>query len=94
MKAGEVAEKLTSLYKLENLPDKISALTEEQVHRLVDIFSESMFTYAQDETIKLRAKHSKTHQTYFYYFTFPGTHTLANFANDGSYRKPPFDALT
>ena len=68
-------------------------LTEEKVSNFVDVMSDSMFIYPIDEALKLRAKHKDTMSTYFYMLTFPGFPTLANMANDGSYRRPSWKAL-
>ena len=68
-------------------------LTEEKVSNFVDVMSDTMFIYPIDEAVKLRARHKDTMHTYFYMLTFPGFHTLANHANDDSYRRPTWEAL-
>ena len=85
---ASVNKKLTEFYKLNEL-DKID---DSKVHAFIDVQTDSMFNYAIDETIKLRSEH-KSMDTYFYMITFPGTHTLANFANDGSVRRPGLEPL-
>ena len=58
------------------------------------VLSDSMFIYAIDEAVKLRAAHKDSiGPTYFYVNTYPGKMTLANMAHDGSYRRPTWDAL-
>ena len=86
--AMTINKKLTEFYKLYDLEN----LDDSKVHSFIDVQSDSMFNYAIDETIKLRSKH-KHADTYFYMITFPGTHTLANFGNNGSVRRPAFEPL-
>ena len=58
------------------------------------VLADSMFIYAIDEAVKLRAAHKDSiGPTYFYVNTYPGKMTLANMAHDGSYRRPTWDAL-
>ena len=55
-------------------------------------FVDSPFSYAVDEAAKLRASHNHL-DTYYHYFTFPGSHSLANLDLDGSVRKHPLMPL-
>ena len=55
-------------------------------------FVDSPFSYAVDEAAKLRASHNHL-DTYYHYFTFPGSHSLANLDLDGSVRKQPLMPL-
>ena len=70
----------------------LDELDDSKVHAFIDVQTDSMFNYAIDETIKLRSHH-KNMNTYFHMITFPSTHTLANFANDGSVRRPALEPL-
>lgn len=87
----DVMQKLKTFYNLDKVhPD--DPVTEEIAHNLIDILSDSMFTFAIDEAAKMRAKH-KDLKTYFHYFIFSGSHTLANLGLDESIRSPPIKAL-
>lgn len=83
-----VNNRLTEFYQLKDL----QTLDDSKVHAFIDVQTDSMFNYAIDETVKLRSKH-KNMNTYFYMLTYPGQHTLANFANDGSVRRPALAPL-
>ena len=81
----KIVEKLKSFYNLNDIkPDM--AISDEFVHNLIDVLSDSMFSYAVDEAAKLRASHNHL-DTYYHYFTFPGSHSLANLDLNGSTRK-------
>ena len=86
--AALIKEKLDDFYGLHDLED----LDDSKVHAFIDVQTDSMFNYAIDETIKLRSRH-KHMETYYHLITFPGTHTIANFANDGSVRRPQLEPL-
>ena len=63
-------------------------ITDEMAHNVIDVLSDTMFNYPVDQAAKMRAKH-KHLQTFYHYFTFSGTHTLANFDLNESIRVPP-----
>ena len=86
--AASINQKLDDFYGLHDLYD----LDDSKVHAFIDVQTDSMFNYAIDETIKLRSRH-KNMETYYHMITFPGTHTLANFGNDGSVRRPALEPL-
>ena len=83
-----IGKKLIEFYNLNDLNE----LDEGKVNAFIDVQTDSMFNYAIDETLRLRSRHVEA-DTYFYMLTFPGTHTLANFANDGSVRRPALEPL-
>ena len=83
-----INEKMTKFYDLRDLEE----LDDTKVHGFIDAQTDSMFNYAIDETIKLRSRH-KDMNTYYFMYTYPGTHTLANLANDGSIRRPELEPL-
>ena len=87
----ELTKRVTEYYKL-NVDMREAHLTDEKVQNFIDVLTDSMFNYAIDETVKLRSRH-KNMETYFYLFTFPGYITLANKANDDSFRRPAFEPL-
>ena len=87
----KIVEKLKTFYNLKDLHPEMP-LSDEMIHNLIDVLSDSMFTYPVDEAAKLRASH-KHFETYYHYVTFSGSHTLANLALDGSYRRPPLMPL-
>lgn len=86
-----VLKKLEKFYKLDGI-NAVGTLTDEMVINIIDILSDSMFNYAIDEAAKLRAQHKELH-TYYYYFKYPGAHTLTNLAIDESIRRPPLRPL-
>ena len=80
-------EKLKKFYNLDNLnPD--DPVSDEVAHNIIDVFSDTMFNYGIDQAAKMRAKH-KHLTTYYHYFTFSGSHTLANFDLEEEVRRPP-----
>ena len=87
----KIVEKVKSFYDLDKMNPEAD-VTDDLVHNLIDVLSDSMFSYPIDEAVKLRAKHDHL-DTYFHYFTFSGSHTLANLALDGSIRRPPLEPL-
>ena len=86
-----IVEKLKAFYDLGDLNPN-EPVTENLAHNLIDVLSDSMFNYAIDETVKMRAKHQHL-QTYYHYFTFSGSHTLANLDLEDRCRQPPLLAL-
>lgn len=67
-------------------------LTDEKVSNFVHALSDSLLTYCIDGAAKLRAKHPGM-DTYYYLLTYPAEHSLANLANNGTYRRPFFKPL-
>jgi hypothetical protein len=73
--------------------DPEAPVTDEVAHNIIDVLSDTMFNYAVDEAAQMRAKH-KHLDTYYHYFTFSGSHTLANLGIEpGSIRRPPLMPL-
>ena len=87
----DMVKKLQKFYGLENLNPE-DPVSDEIAHKVIDILSDSMFSYAIDETVKLRAKH-KDLNTFYYYYTFPGSHSLAHLDVDENIRRPPLEPL-
>ena len=81
-----IVEKLKKFYNLDLDPE--APVTDEIAHNVIDVLSDTMFNYAVDEAARMRAKHRDL-DTYFHYFTFSGTHSLANLALDDTIRRPP-----
>ena len=79
---------MQDFYGLKNLDN----LDETKVHAFIDVQTDSMFNYAIDETVKIRSRHENTN-TYYFMYTYPGTHTLANMANNGDIRRPELEPL-
>ena len=86
-----MVEKLQKFYNLDNL-DANAEVTDKVAHNVIDVLSDTMFNYAIDTAAKMRAKH-KHLDTYYHYYTFSGTHSLANLALDESIRRPPLAPL-
>ena len=86
--AEAINEKLKDFYGLKDLQN----LDDSKVHGFIDAQTDSMFNYAIDETVKLRSRHENVN-TYYFMYTFPGTHTLANLDNNGSLRRPELEPL-
>lgn len=82
-----IVEKLKAFYGLDGLsPDE--PVTDDIAHAVIDVLSDTMFSYAIDEAAKMRAKHQNL-DTYYHYFTFPGSHSMANVDLEGKIRRPP-----
>ncbi len=86
----EMVKKIQAFYGLQNL-NQDDPVTEDLAHKIIDVLSDSMFSYAIDETVRLTAKKKKN--IYYHYYTFSGAHSLANLALDDSIRRPPIKAL-
>lgn len=87
----EVTQKVLEFYGLDRLNEH-DQVTDEVAHKVIDVLSDSMFSYAVDKAAQMRAEH-KHLTTYYHYFTFSGTHSLANLAIDHSIRRPPLVPL-
>ncbi len=87
---GFVATKIKEYYNLDKLTDE--DVTDEMADNLIDALSDSMFSYAIDESAKMRSK-LKNMNTYYHYFTYSGEHTLANLGIDHNIRRPPLKPL-
>ena len=72
----EIVKKLANFYGLDNL-DANREIDDDLAHKIIDILSDSMFSYPIDQAAKMRAKH-KHLDTYYHYYTFSGSHSLAN----------------
>ena len=82
-----LVNKLNKFYNLENL-NQDESVTDEIAHNIIDVLSDTMFNYPIDKAAKMRAEH-KHLKTYYHYFTYSGSHTLANFDLDSKIRRPP-----
>ena len=58
--ANEVARQVTKFYKMDEDLREVH-LTDEKIRNIVDVLSDTMFNYAIDESVKLRAKHKRPH---------------------------------
>ncbi len=83
-----LTQKVVDFYGLKDL-DNLDA---KKVNAFVDASSDSMFNYGIDKTVKLHSKTSKF-DTFFFYLTYPGAHTLANFGLDHSIRTHPREEM-
>ena len=87
----EIVKRLKRFYDLNDLKAD-EPVTDEVAHNIIDLLSDSMFSYAIEEAAKLRAKH-KDLETYYYYYTFSGSHSLANLDLEDKIRRPPLKPL-
>ena len=82
--ASSLMEKIVEHYKIKDL----GKLEGGKIDSFIDVCGDTMFNYGIDQTVKLHASKSAA-DTFFYYLTFPGLHSLSLFRTDHSVRRHP-----
>jgi hypothetical protein len=83
-----LCDQLIDYYSLKEM----EVLDGTKINNYLDASGDTMFNYGIDKTVKLHSKMSKG-DTFFYYQTFPGAHSLVNFGIDHSIRQHPLVEL-